>query len=36
MYYYKLFKVFYEKIIYKNTIFVGKNLWINFKVDLFE
>jgi hypothetical protein len=24
MYYYKLFKVVYDKITYKNTIFIGK------------
>jgi hypothetical protein len=29
MYYYKFFKVIYDKTIYKDTIFVDKNLWIN-------
>jgi hypothetical protein len=32
MYYYKLFKVVYKKIVYKDTIFVSKNLWINIKI----
>jgi hypothetical protein len=35
MYYYKFFKVVYEKKTYKNTIFVNKNLWINIKIYLF-
>jgi hypothetical protein len=31
MHYYKLFKVIYEKLAYKNTIFVSENLWNNIK-----
>jgi hypothetical protein len=26
MYYYKIFNVIYDKITYKSTIFIGKNL----------
>jgi hypothetical protein len=29
MYYYKFFKVGYEKTSYKDAIFVSKNLWMN-------
>jgi hypothetical protein len=35
MYYYKFIKVIYEKLVYKNTIFVIKNLIISIKVYLF-
>jgi hypothetical protein len=36
MYYNKFFKVIYEKIAYKDTIFVSEKLWINIKFYLFE
>jgi hypothetical protein len=35
MYYYKFFKIVYEKTAYKDTIFSSENLWINIKVNLF-
>jgi hypothetical protein len=35
MYYYKFLKVIYEKTIYKDTIFVSENLWIDIKLNLF-
>jgi hypothetical protein len=35
MYYYKIFKIVYEKTTYINTIFVSKNLLICLKVNLF-
>jgi hypothetical protein len=35
MYYYKFFKVVYEKTTYKDMIFVNKNLLINIKLYLF-
>jgi hypothetical protein len=31
----KLFNVVYDKTTYKDTIFVGENLWINIKAYLF-
>jgi hypothetical protein len=35
MYYYMFFKVVYEKIVYKDAIFVNKNFWTNLKIYLF-
>jgi hypothetical protein len=35
MYYYKLLEVVYEKTSYKDTIFVGENLWIDIIFYLF-
>jgi hypothetical protein len=35
MYYYKFVEVVYEKISYKNEVFISKNLKINIKPYLF-
>jgi hypothetical protein len=36
MYYYKFFKLVYEKLTYKDTHFVSDNLWINLKTYLYK